>query len=97
MKRLALLALVIALPAAANVKRPSARPATQTAPADVFTAPDLLAAKTASQHKLNFEQFAPMIDGVTVLELAHGEDQPTRVRFKPDFKNGPCAAFAVKF
>jgi hypothetical protein len=98
MKRVALLALLTALPAAANVVRPSARPATaRAAPADVFIEPDLREAKPASSRKLSFEQFAPMIDGVTVLELAHGDTQPSRVRLKPEFKGGPGAAFAVNF
>jgi hypothetical protein len=98
MKRLALLALVTALPAAANVVRPSARPATtRSAPADVFIEPDLPDAKSASPRKLTFEQFSPVIDGVTVLELAHRDAQPSRVRLKPEFKGGPGAAFAVNF
>jgi hypothetical protein len=99
MKRLAVLALVTALPAAANVVRHSARPATtRSAPADVFIEPDLLATKSASSsRKLNFEQFAPMIDGVTVLNLAHDAARSQRVVLKPEFKGGPGAAFAVNF
>jgi hypothetical protein len=98
MKRLALLALVTALPAAANVVRPAARPATtRSAPADIFMEPDPRDAKPGSPRKLNFEQFAPMIDGVTVLELAHDSTRPQRVVLKPEFKGGVGAGFAVNF
>jgi hypothetical protein len=97
MRRLALLALITALPAAANVVRPAARPATtRSAPADVFVEPDR-EAKTASPRKLHFERFAPMIDGVTVVDLAHDSARPQRIVLKPEFKGGPGAAFAVNF
>jgi hypothetical protein len=96
MKRLAVLALLAALPAAANVVRPSARPS-RSAPADVFMEPDLYATRSASPRKLHLEQFAPVIDGVTVLDLAHDAARPQRLVLKPEFRGGPGAAFAVNF
>src|SRR5256885_7756908 len=97
MQRLALLALLTALPAAANVVRAAMRPVTtRSAPTDLFLQPDR-EAKSASPHKLHFEQFAPMIDGVTVVDLAHDSARPQRIVLKPEFKGGPGATFAVRF
>jgi len=46
---------------------------------------------------VQFEAISQVLDGVTVMELEETGKHVRRVVLRPDFKNGPGAAFTVRF
>jgi len=85
--------LVLSLPAAASVGRPDAK---RTPPREAMAAVE--ASPQPVQPKVvQFEGISPLLDGVTVMELEETGKNVRRVVLRPDFKNGPGAAFTVRF
>jgi hypothetical protein len=96
-KKLTVLVALLALPAAAKVSRPEVRPRIRIAPAATLADMDV-SLKPARPQRLHLDQLAPMIDGVTVLELdREGAHAPRKVVLKPEFIGGPGATFALSF
>jgi hypothetical protein len=85
--------LALSLPAAASVGR---HEPTRAAPREPMAAVE--ASPRPSQPKVDqFEGISQVLDGVTVMELEETGKHVRRVVLRPDFKNGPGAAFTVRF
>ncbi|TMA17548.1 MAG: hypothetical protein E6J85_16775 [Deltaproteobacteria bacterium] len=85
--------LALSLPAAASVGQLDAK---RAAPREPMAAVE--ASPQPSQAKaVQFEAISQVLDGVTVMELEETGKHVRRVVLRPDFKNGPGAAFTVRF
>ena len=85
--------LALSLPAAASVGRIDAKRVLPREPmAAVEASPQPVHSKV-----VQFEGIFPLLDGVTVMELEETGKNVRRVVLRPDFKNGPGAAFSVRF
>ena len=100
-RRLTLFLALLALPAAAKVKRPTLSARAQIRAPHLQLPPQALSSRKAAVKTepppVKLEPPAErVLDGLTLVQL-DGSEGLRRIVLKPDFRGGPGASFSVKF